>query len=133
MYRMTQRSPNGSPFYPECFEKCNGYPEPGACLNCLVDQRIVETLTEYEDTGLTPRQIEEIKAAIAGVSMEELVEIVKAKREGRLTIHEEAPLSNDPCIGCQVGWATLTSEHCESCRDTCQTLKDYLERKKNNG
>ena len=47
-------------FYPHCFEEeCIGVSEP--CSECEFEEKICIRLGEYEDTGLTPEQIMELK------------------------------------------------------------------------
>lgn len=50
-------------FYPQCFkEECDGVSEP--CSECEFEEKICMRLGEYEDTGITPEQIMEMKGPI---------------------------------------------------------------------
>lgn len=47
-------------FYPHCFEEeCIGVSEP--CSECEFEEKICIRLGEYEDTGLTPPEIMDLK------------------------------------------------------------------------
>lgn len=61
MERLTARAPSGHPFYPKCFEQCDGYPYDKDCLCCTLEDDIAEKLASYEDTGLEPEEIMAIK------------------------------------------------------------------------
>ena len=37
-----------------------------------------------------------------------------------------------PCINCNVGWGSISSEGCKTCHDDCSRLKEYNIRKFNN-
>lgn len=56
MERLTARTPEGLPYYPKCFERCNGNPGD-ACWECKEEAEIVKRLAAYEDTGLSPEEI----------------------------------------------------------------------------
>ena len=47
-------------FYPHCFEEeCIGVSEP--CSECEFDEKVCMRIGKYEDTGLTPEQVMELK------------------------------------------------------------------------
>ena len=59
MDRLTEKN-DETYFYPHCFEEeCIGVSEP--CSKCEFEEKICIRLGEYEDTGLTPEQIRELK------------------------------------------------------------------------
>lgn len=58
--RMTARE-DGRAYFPECFDRCGGDPEPGACANCDFTQRTCEKLAAYEETRLTPEGVLQLK------------------------------------------------------------------------
>lgn len=59
MDRLTEKN-DETYFYPHCFEEeCIGASEP--CSKCEFEEKICTRLGEYEDTGLTPEQIRELK------------------------------------------------------------------------
>ena len=76
-------------------------------------------LAEYENTGLTPQEIEQMKArmplhqwageslkkmSIFGVSVEKIMELIKAEKEGRLVVlasdKEQLRMFKDKCKIC---------------------------------
>lgn len=61
MKRLTKRNKCGDAYYPECYERCCGEGSSEKCNDCDYDEKICETLADYEDTGLTPEQIRELK------------------------------------------------------------------------
>ena len=95
-------------------------------------------LAEYENTGLTPKDIEQMKArmplhqwagespdkmSIFGVTVSKIMELAKAEKEGRLVILTIQDIH--PCRNCDVGWGSISSEGCYSCEETCVRLKEY--------
>lgn len=95
-------------------------------------------LAEYENTGLTPQDIEQMKArmplhqwagespdkmSIFGVTVSKIMELAKAEKEGRLVILTIQDIH--PCKNCDVGWGSISSEGCYSCEETCVRLKEY--------
>lgn len=58
--RLTERNKDGGAFVPGCFEEpCLG----NGCIrkgNCTVFMQVCEKLTAYEDTGLTPDEVERL-------------------------------------------------------------------------
>lgn len=58
--RMTARE-NGQAYFPECFDRCGGDPKPGACANCDFTRRTCEKLAAYEETGLSPEGVLQLK------------------------------------------------------------------------
>ena len=95
-------------------------------------------LAEYENTGLTPKDIEQMKArmplhqwagespdkmSIFGVTVSKIMELAKAEKEGRLVILTIQDIH--PCKNCDVGWGSISSEGCYSCEETCVRLKEY--------
>ena len=60
MQRVTARNDRGKAYYPKCFQKpCYGW----GCRDkscCFLDEAC-ERLAAYEDTGLTPEEMTEIK------------------------------------------------------------------------
>lgn len=43
------------------FDHCMGECASEKCNDCEYDKKICDTLTDYEDTGLTPEQVKELK------------------------------------------------------------------------
>ncbi len=58
MERLTERNECGDAYYPECCECYYGK----ECNDCDYGEKICDTLADYEDTGLTPPEIMELKA-----------------------------------------------------------------------
>ena len=65
MERLTARNKTipKEAYYPYCFQNdtCNGQGPSDKCDKCPLTYHICETLADYEDTGLTPEQIMELK------------------------------------------------------------------------
>lgn len=65
MERLTARNENGKreAFYPYCFREdtCDGNGGGEKCKTCEFMFRVCETLAKYEDTGLTPPEVMELK------------------------------------------------------------------------
>ena len=65
MERLTARNENGKreAFYPYCFREdtCDGDGGGEKCETCEFMLKVCETLAKYEDTGLTPPEIMELK------------------------------------------------------------------------
>ena len=61
MERLTRRTECGDAYYPECYERCYGEGASEKCNDCDYDEKICDTLAGYEDTGLTPEQIMQLK------------------------------------------------------------------------
>lgn len=54
---------DGDYYYPHCMRgsTCDGRGPSEKCKECEFDDRICVTLGKYEDTGLTPEQVMELK------------------------------------------------------------------------
>ena len=54
---------DGDYYYPHCMRgsTCDGRGPSEKCKECEFDERICVTLGKYEDTGLTPEQVMELK------------------------------------------------------------------------
>ena len=61
MQRLTERNKCGDAYYPECYDHCMGEGASEKCNDCEYDKKLCDTLAAYEDTGLTPEQIMELK------------------------------------------------------------------------
>lgn len=94
--------------------------------------KAIRKLAAYEETGLTPQEIEQMKArmplhkwtgaspdnmSIFGVPVKKIMEWAKAEKEGRLTMVSIEDIH--PCRYCDTTW---------SCEGTCIRLKEYNER-----
>lgn len=58
MERLTEKN-DETYFYPHCFEECDGAHE--TCSECEFDEKVCMRIGKYEDTGLTPPEIMELK------------------------------------------------------------------------
>lgn len=58
MERLTEKN-DETYFYPHCFEECDGAHE--TCSECEFDEKVCMRIGKYEDTGLTPEQIMDLK------------------------------------------------------------------------
>lgn len=63
MERLTKRNEDGTAFYPYCFlnDTCGGMGASEKCNTCGHNIGVCERLADYEDTGLTPEEISELK------------------------------------------------------------------------
>lgn len=54
---------DGDYYYPHCIKEitCGGRGSSGKCDECEFSERVCVTLGKYEDTGLTPAEIMELK------------------------------------------------------------------------
>ena len=76
MERLTNRNKDGGAYFKQCFEEpCCGY----GCKNadCPYIERVCKQLAAYEDTGLSPEEVERMKQAY----FEAVVELDKLKKE----------------------------------------------------
>ena len=76
MKRITKKSAQGY-YYPECFERCSGMPgtnpiggKDDGCDGCAVSLRICEILGRYEDSGLAPEEIAELRDSVCRLRRE---------------------------------------------------------------
>lgn len=64
MDRLTARNENGDKeaYYPYCFQEdtCDGCGSSEKCDGCGFSREVYEALASYEDTSLTPEQIQEL-------------------------------------------------------------------------
>lgn len=63
MKRLTAISDVGEAYYPYCYraDTCDGEGETEKCRDCKFSEKICETLAAYENTGLTPQEIVQLK------------------------------------------------------------------------
>lgn len=91
MERLTERDSNGTNFL-VCREGCNGGP---ACFEC--EQKAIDRLAAYEDTGVMPEKVTQIKLALEGKLLAEIkefdgipadrvIELLQAEKDGRLVV-----------------------------------------------
>lgn len=94
MERLTEKRYLGADHYMKCSGNCNVDMD---CIDCPSFDCLVERLAAYEDTGLTPEEVErsklEIEAgcvkAIArtyGIDINRLRKLAEADRDGRLVV-----------------------------------------------
>lgn len=65
---------DGNYYYPHCMRgsTCDGRGPSEKCKECEFDDRICVTIGKYEDTGLTPEQIRELKERDTARAPEEI-------------------------------------------------------------
>lgn len=63
MKRLTAISDVGEAYYPYCYraDTCDGEGETEKCRDCKFSEQICKTLAAYENTGLTPEEVEKVK------------------------------------------------------------------------
>lgn len=85
MERLTARNKTSpkEAYYPYCFQNdtCNGQGPSDKCDKCPLTYHICETLADYEDTGLTPPEVMEMKERDTAKAAEEVQD---AFGDGRL-------------------------------------------------
>jgi hypothetical protein len=101
----------------------------------------INLLAEYEDTGLTPQEIEHMKArmplhkwagespdkmSIFGVTVAEIMEWVNANKDGRLIVLSIKDMY--PCENCDIGWRVYSDQGMITCQETCIELQQYNEK-----
>lgn len=109
MERLTERFDNGQAAVMGCGENCKY--DYKYCRNhyedCPEINKIYERLAEYEDTGLTPEQIQEL-------------EVRNTAKAAIITGHNRA-------IGCKVGecptCGAMTRDYLEFCSECGQRIK----------
>lgn len=101
MDRLTEKN-DETYFYPHCFEEeCIGVSEP--CSECEFEEKICIRLGEYEDTGLTPEQILELKerdTAKAPTDVDECFGYFECPSCGNLIYTTEELKSHNFCLNC---------------------------------
>lgn len=95
MERLTRRSDTGHAYYPRCFED----PCSRRCEDCLFDETICKRLAAYEDTDLTPEEIdmdheaaETLRQLCRGCDLDWLEKLAEADRDGRLVVLPVKPV-----------------------------------------
>ena len=85
MERLTKKHYGGNGYYMACSEHCNK-----ECFDCKEIDKIIDRLAAYEDTGLEPEEIYEVRFLIAAQrdpqKLARLRELVLADQDGRLHI-----------------------------------------------
>ena len=74
MERLTAISENGKAYYPYCFREdtCDGCGSSEKCGQCELSLKVCETLAAYENTGLTPPEIMELKERNTAMEINEI-------------------------------------------------------------
>ena len=141
MERLTQRN-KGNAYYPLCFrEPCKG--EGCKIKDCLLDEEVCEKLAAYEDTGLTPEEIEELKKDAVKmrslIAAYELNGCIGTRQLQLKSLSDEEKqrvymgrwnIPKHPCEGCGTGWGSANSEEVHTCEETCERLASWNEQQK---
>ena len=135
MERLTKRLANGVATYnypTNCyFDDDSG---PDRVAQSAFRQLCVERLAKYEDSKLSPEQVTTAKLIIEAAfaddttKAERIRELLKADREGRLIILNDAPRQVSPCDICESGWGRVTTTGYDSCFNHCEKLAEYRKR-----
>ena len=74
MERLTAISENGKAYYPYCFREntCDGCGSSEKCDQCELSLKVCETLAAYENTGITPPEIMELKERDTAMEINEI-------------------------------------------------------------
>lgn len=75
MKRLTAISESGKAYYPYCFREdtCDGCGSSEKCDQCELSLKVCETLAAYENTGLTPPEIMELKERDTAMEINEIL------------------------------------------------------------
>lgn len=119
--RYTFRDSDGTYFVSEA----DCYAEDDYCTGDAI-----ERLAKYEDSTLLPEQVMLVKTIVDSTFgdtsiVERIRELLKADREGRLIIIDNAPRKVSPCDTCESGWGTVTTTGYDSCFNHCEKLAEY--------
>ena len=92
MERLTVKE-NGHYYYPRCFEgECDGASE--RCEDCEFEAEVCMRLGQYEDSGLTPEQINEMKGALSRGNTPEFTRSSR-DNDGWIPVNERLPEKNE--------------------------------------
>ena len=74
MERLTAISENGKAYYPYCFREntCDGCGSSEKCDQCELSLKVCDTLAAYENTGITPPEIMELKERDTAMEINEI-------------------------------------------------------------
>lgn len=78
--------------------------------------------------GLTPEIVQETAELAIWVhenGLEKIKEWIKADKEGRLIIVDNAPRKVSPCDTCESGWGKAITTGYDSCFNHCEKLAEY--------
>ena len=82
---------------------------------------VINRLAAYEDIGYEPIELEEIITLFK--------EWIVANQEGRLFIIPKNIKPVNPCVGCDIGWGSISSDgKSSSCQDNCPRCRDYIKK-----
>lgn len=99
----------------------------------------IERLAKYEDSVLSPEQVMTAKLIIEAAfaddtrKAERIRELLRADREGRLIILDNAPRQVSSCDICESGWGHATTTSYDSCFNHCEKLEQYRKQGGKNG
>ena len=90
MERLTEKHYLGTDHYMKCSENCNMDMD---CIDCPSFDRLVELLAAYEDTGLTPEEIdmdheaaETLRQLCRGCDLDRLEKLAEADKDERVVV-----------------------------------------------
>lgn len=103
-----------------------------------------DRLAAYEDTGLTPEEIEELKkdavkmkSLIAAYELNGCIGKRQLQARGMMSDEEKRQvymgrwnIPKHPCEGCGTGWGSANSEEVHTCEETCEKLAAWNEQQK---
>lgn len=119
MERLTEKN-DETYFYPHCFEECDGAHE--TCSECEFDEKVCMRIGKYEDTGLTPPEITELKERDTAKDLKDLEKENVAKDELRKSFVNHIA---DILIG--LNGAAKTEAEKELVFSIAVTVKDNIE------
>lgn len=89
MERLTEKHYLAEDHYMKCSEDCNVDMD---CVDCPAFDKLIERLAAYEDTGMTPEQVENAKTIIESAFAEDtskaerIRKLLAADKEGRVVV-----------------------------------------------
>ena len=89
MERLTEKHYLAEDHYMKCSEDCNVDMD---CVDCPAFDKLIERIAAYEDTGMTPEQVENAKTIIESAFAEDtskaerIRKLLSADKEGRVVV-----------------------------------------------
>lgn len=65
-----------------------------------------------------------------GVKIEDLMQDCDQSQKSRNSVAKKEANMDNPCIGCNVGWESISTAGSKSCRETCEKFKAWEAKKK---
>ena len=118
MKRLTAISDAGEAYYPYCYraDTCDGEGETEKCRDCEFSQQICKTLAAYENTGLTPEEINEYA---------EKYRKLRERDTAKDVIHVGERKVWYRCPVCEADLSHIKSEFCPFCGQRLKWMEEW--------